>query len=46
MIFVMPDCTKAKKELGWRPQMTFTEGLKKTISWYQNNESWWKKELK
>jgi len=31
------DCTKAKKELGWTPNYTLDEGLKKTIEWYREN---------
>ncbi len=26
---------KAKKQLGWRPQLSLEKGLKKTISWYE-----------
>lgn len=37
------DNTKLVKELGWKPEYTdFEEGLKNTIDWYINNESWWK----
>lgn len=36
------DFSKAKKELGWEPQISFEEGLKKTVEWFRNNESWWK----
>lgn len=36
------DFSKIKSELGWEPQITFPEGLNKTISWYRENESWWK----
>jgi len=29
-------------ELGWKPQHTdFDEGLRATIDWYRDNESWW-----
>lgn len=29
-------------ELGWRPSHTdFEHGLRDTIEWYRNNESWW-----
>lgn len=31
---------KAKAELGFSPSVTFEEGLKKTIDWYQNNQEW------
>jgi len=36
------DFSKIKKELGWVPKVSFEEGLKRTINWYVNNESWWK----
>jgi len=36
------DFSKIKNELGWKPQVSFEEGLKMTIEWYKNNESWWK----
>src|SRR3984885_2479229 len=30
-------------ELGWAPKHTdFTEGLRATIDWYRENESWWR----
>jgi dTDP-glucose 4,6-dehydratase len=34
------DANKLKNELGWEPSLQFEEGLKKTISWYLNNEKW------
>ena len=34
------DCTKAERELGWTPQVTFEKGLKETIEWYQSNTAW------
>ncbi len=34
------DASKINKELGWKPSVTFEEGLKKTIDWYLNNEEW------
>jgi dTDP-glucose 4,6-dehydratase len=34
------DASKIKKELGWKPSVTFEEGLSKTIDWYLNNEEW------
>lgn len=36
------DPTKIHNELGWLPTTTFDEGIKKTIKWYLDNESWWK----
>ena len=37
------DFSKAKKELGWSPQINFLDGLKTTIDWYKNNIVWWQK---
>jgi dTDP-glucose 4,6-dehydratase len=34
------DASKINKELGWKPSVTFEEGLNKTIDWYLNNEEW------
>ncbi|WP_348823630.1 dTDP-glucose 4,6-dehydratase [Flavobacterium aestuarii] len=34
------DATKINSELGWKPSVTFEEGLEKTIDWYLNNEEW------
>lgn len=31
---------KAKKELGWAPQVSFDEGIKATVEWYLANTSW------
>lgn len=37
------DWSKIHTELGWKPAFDFEENLKKTVEWYKNNESWWKK---
>ena len=34
------DANKIKNELGWKPSVTFEEGLSQTIEWYLNNEDW------
>ena len=34
------DASKINKELGWRPTVTFEEGLSKTIDWYLSNNEW------
>jgi len=34
------DATKLNRELGWKPSVTFEEGLSKTIDWYLENEEW------
>lgn len=30
-----PDITKAKELLGWEPEVSFAEGLKKTVAWFR-----------
>lgn len=35
------DIAKISTELGYKPQMSFTEGLAATIDWYRNNRQWW-----
>ncbi len=34
------DATKINKELGWKPSVTFEQGLERTIDWYLNNTEW------
>ena len=34
------DPTKIATELGWYPETTFKEGIKKTIQWYLDNQEW------
>lgn len=34
------DANKLNKELGWKPSVTFEEGLEKTVDWYLNNSEW------
>jgi dTDP-glucose 4,6-dehydratase len=34
------DCSKAERELGWRPRVEFTQGLRDTFAWYQANAAW------
>jgi dTDP-glucose 4,6-dehydratase len=35
------DISKITDELGYRPLMSFDEGLASTIEWYRSNRSWW-----
>jgi len=35
------DSTKIRRELGWAPQIEFKDGLRETVKWFRNNESWW-----
>ncbi|MEM0575295.1 dTDP-glucose 4,6-dehydratase [Flavobacterium polysaccharolyticum] len=34
------DASKINKELGWKPSVTFEEGLEQTIDWYLSNQEW------
>ncbi len=34
------DATKINKELGWKPSVTFEQGLRETIDWYLANTEW------
>jgi len=34
------DATKINSELGWKPSVTFEEGLSETIDWYLTNKEW------
>lgn len=35
------DSSKIRNELGWTPQITFANGMRDAINWYQENRSWW-----
>ncbi|GAB2753140.1 dTDP-glucose 4,6-dehydratase [Amycolatopsis magusensis] len=35
------DITKIADELGYRPRVSFDEGLAATVRWYQENRAWW-----
>lgn len=34
--------TKIKKELGWQVEHSFEEAIKNTVTWFIENEKWWK----
>jgi len=36
------DWTKISRELGYKPQVKFEDGLRSTIEWYRNNLRWWR----
>jgi dTDP-glucose 4,6-dehydratase len=36
------DCTSAR-QIGWRPEVPFEQGLQATVEWYKTNVAWWRK---
>jgi dTDP-glucose 4,6-dehydratase len=34
--------SKIRTELGWAPEVEFDEGMRLTVAWYRENESWWR----
>jgi dTDP-glucose 4,6-dehydratase len=34
------DAGKLERELGWKPEETFETGIRKTVTWYLDNQSW------
>ncbi|MDR0718115.1 MAG: dTDP-glucose 4,6-dehydratase, partial [Treponema sp.] len=34
------DCSKIKRELGWKQNFSFEEGLGRTVDWYLSNTAW------
>jgi len=34
------DATKINREIGWKPAETFETGIRKTVQWYLDNETW------
>ncbi len=36
------DCQKSERELNWKRKYSFESGLAETVSWYLENESWWR----
>ena len=35
------DSSKIARELGWKAEIPFEQGLAETIGWYKANEAWW-----
>lgn len=35
------DISRARKELGWSPDISFEDGILETVRWYRENCDWW-----
>lgn len=36
------DFSKINRDLGWQPEVSFEEGMRRTVEWFKNNEQWWR----
>lgn len=39
------DCSKISRVLGWKPEVTWEEGMAGTIEWFKNNRAWWDNQM-
>ncbi|MGC6331227.1 dTDP-glucose 4,6-dehydratase [Rhizorhabdus sp. FW153] len=39
------DASKIRDQLGWEPQVSFDEGIERTVRWYLDNRPWWQEIL-
>lgn len=37
------DISRIGRDLGWRPRVSFAEGLAQTVAWYLDNRAWWQR---
>lgn len=35
------DASKIRSELGWKPRVTFEQGIAATVAWYLDRRDWW-----
>jgi dTDP-glucose 4,6-dehydratase len=36
------DSSKLTRITGWKPEISFQQGIQETVKWFQANESWWR----
>lgn len=39
------DITKIENAFGWRPEVSWEQGLELTINWFRDHQTWWEKQL-
>ncbi len=39
------DASKIHSVLGWQPEVSWRDGLQRTVEWYKNNRPWWQQQL-
>ena len=39
------DASKARRTIGWEPQTSLQDGLRRTIAWYCDNEDFWRPQM-
>lgn len=39
------DATRIREDLGWEPQVSFEDGIERTVDWYLENRTWWEQIL-
>src|SRR5205814_202952 len=39
------DSSKLTSLIGWKPRLSFEEGLERTVRWYRDNEAWWRPQM-
>lgn len=39
------DASKIRRELGWKPAITFEDGIERTVRWFLSNRPWWEEIL-
>ncbi|MGH2972814.1 MAG: dTDP-glucose 4,6-dehydratase [Gaiellaceae bacterium] len=35
------DSSKLRRELGWKPDIEFADGMRETVEWYAGRRAWW-----